>query len=291
MRYLFGFLMLACLAIATTCSDKLVFKPEHNLVVVQAYLYAGQPIEDILITSTLGLGSTDTIPPPIFDAQVQLIKNGDCYLLQPRSWKKGFYFYPCGGPEDPEVPLPEGGLTVEEGNVFTLEVLYYDKVATATTVIPPPPTGIKVSLDTLSVSASSYPGTGEFSPGGLLAEDPNTALTVNWESDGNSMYYVTLKHKYTFAEPIVPGYPFPQTQEFTSAPFIGDNLPIGWINITHYGNYRLDVYRINQEYLEMYLSRNQDTRDLNEPLTNVDNGLGVFTALNMATIYFRVEKQ
>ena len=286
MKYLYVFLVLACLAVAAGCSDKHVFKPEHNLVVVQAYLYAGQPVQDVMVTSTLGLGSTDTIAPPIVDAQVQLVKDGLCYLLQPSWWKKGNYYYTG---DCPECPVSE--LTVEEGDEFTLEVLYYDKVATATTVVPPPPAGVRITPDSLFISANSYPGTGEFSPGGFFVEDPNTAVTVNWEDDGNSMYYVTLEHKFRYAEPIVPDYPFDQTPKFASIPFTGDNFPIGWINITHYGDYRLQVYRLNREYLEMYLSRNQDSRDLNEPLTNVRNGVGIFTALNSATLYFRVEKE
>jgi len=289
MRYLLGFLMLACLAITTVCSDRLTFKPERPLVVVQAYVYAGQPVEDILVTSTLGLGSTDTVPPPITDAQVQLVINGVCYLLQPLWWNKGYYFYPCDGPEDPETPV--GELIVKEGDVVTLEVLYYGKVATATTVVPPPPAGVEITPGTLSVSAASYPGTGEFSPGGLFIEDPNNALTVSWEDDGNSMYYVTLENKYIFTDPILPNYPFNRPPKFASAPFTGGHFSIGWTNITQYGDYRLMVYRLNREYLEMYLSRSQDSRDLNEPLTNVENGLGIFTALNSSTVYFRVEKQ
>ena len=123
MRYLYGFLLLACVAIAADCSDRATFKPEHNLVVVQAYLYAGKQVEDVVVTSTLGLGSTDTIPPPVFDAQVQLVKNGLCYMLQPVWHKKGYYQYTGDCPE-----CPVGELTVEEGDEFTLEVIYYDKV-------------------------------------------------------------------------------------------------------------------------------------------------------------------
>jgi hypothetical protein len=286
MRYLYGFLILACLAIISGCSDKLTFEPEHHLVVVQAYLYAGKDVEDVVVTSTLGLGSTDTVPPPIADAQVQLVKNGLCYMLQPSWYKKGYYIYTGDCPE-----CPVGELTVEEGDEFTLEVIYYGKVATATTVVPPPPAGVTITPESLLVSAATYPGTGEFSPGGFMAEDPNTALTVSWEDDGNSMYYVTLEHKYKLAEPIVPDYPFYYTPKFASVPFTGGNFSIGWINITHYGEYRLQVYKLNREYLEMYLSQSQDSRDLNEPLTNVDNGLGIFTALNSATIRFRVEEQ
>ena len=39
------------------------------------------------------------------------------------------------------------------------------------------------------------------------------------------------------------------------------------------------VYRVNRECLDLYESRQLDTRDLNEPLINIEGVLGVFSAL------------
>ena len=39
--------------------------------------------------------------------------------------------------------------------------------------------------------------------------------------------------------------------------------------MTHLGKHRVKVCRVNQEYADLYQSRNQDSRDLNEPLTNI----------------------
>ena len=39
---------------------------------------------------------------------------------------------------------------------------------------------------------------------------------------------------------------------------------------------------------DLYESREQDSRDLNEPLTNISNGLGVFSAFNSQTALFEV---
>ncbi|MFC1529786.1 hypothetical protein ACFL6R_03610 [Gemmatimonadota bacterium] len=56
--------------------------------------------------------------------------------------------------------------------------------------------------------------------------------------------------------------------------------------LTHYGEHLVRIYRINQEYADLYGSRQQDTRDLNEPLTNIQNGLGVFSAFNSTEFTF-----
>ena len=41
---------------------------------------------------------------------------------------------------------------------------------------------------------------------------------------------------------------------------------------------RIRLYRVNQEYADLYEGRVQDSRDLNEPPSNIVGGLGVFSA-------------
>ncbi|HUU27164.1 MAG TPA: DUF4249 family protein [archaeon] len=287
MRRLYILILLPCLLGLMGCSKKLTFEPEHQLVVIQGYLYAGEPIKDIRLTSALELGSLDSVAPPINDAQVQLIKDGICYLLIPDRRKKGYYRYS----EEDCPDCPPVDLTVETGDVFKLEVLYFGKVATAETVVPPPPGGIRTFPEILTVSNESYTGSREFRAGGVFTEDTAVAVTVSWEDDGKSLYFVSLEHKELRPSPIDPDFPFDRPGKFISAPIAGDHFPVGWSNITHYGKYLVKVYRINQEYADFYLTRNQDTRDLNEPLTNVGNGLGIFTAFNSAGIFFSVEKE
>jgi hypothetical protein len=72
---------------------------------------------------------------------------------------------------------------------------------------------------------------------------------------------------------------------------MGDEYRITRINVTNLGLHRVNVYRVNQEYADLYRSRNQDSRDLNEPLTNIANGLGVFTAFNSDSVFFRVVQE
>lgn len=45
---------------------------------------------------------------------------------------------------------------------------------------------------------------------------------------------------------------------------------------------------VNDEYVNLYNSLNQDSRELNEPYTNIQNGLGIFTAFNSDTLYLQV---
>ena len=67
---------------------------------------------------------------------------------------------------------------------------------------------------------------------------------------------------------------------FISSPTSNSEYRINFLNMTYYGEHRIRVIRVNQEYADLYTSRLQDSRDLNEPLTNIENGLGVFSAFN-----------
>ena len=58
--------------------------------------------------------------------------------------------------------------------------------------------------------------------------------------------------------------------------------------IEHLGKHEIKVYKVNQEYVDLYESREQDSRDLNEPLTNIEGGLGVFSAFNYETVYIEI---
>ena len=51
------------------------------------------------------------------------------------------------------------------------------------------------------------------------------------------------------------------------------------------------VYHINEEYVAIYENSNQDSRDLNEPPSNVQNALGVFSAFNSQEVFFEVVRE
>ena len=61
--------MLACI-ILSACEEDSIIENESELVVVSAFLYEGQPVEDIQLTKTLSLGSEDTVDNPINEALV-----------------------------------------------------------------------------------------------------------------------------------------------------------------------------------------------------------------------------
>jgi hypothetical protein len=65
---------------------------------------------------------------------------------------------------------------------------------------------------------------------------------------------------------------------FVTEPTTNNYYRVEQSNFNYTGRYKVTVYRVNKEYVDLYASRQQDSRNLNEPKTNVKNGLGIFTA-------------
>ena len=265
----------ACLALIfllAGCEGATLQPPVNELVVVRGYLQANTSLSGLNISSTLDLGSPDTIGPPVKDATVHIIRAETCYELI--HWSKGNY----GSPTNPYTPdCPDCGLFLNEGDTIQLEVFHFGKVATASTVIPPQPRNL-----TLSSSVVSVPST----EGGA---SQGNAFEISWELEGDYWFYLELRSIGSTFVPVdggelVVGYVPPvRTQLFNTRRFI-----VTWDMLPYYGHHWAKVVVVNREYVEMYLTRNQDSRDLNEPVSNVLNGLGIFTALNSDYLEFDV---
>lgn len=80
--------------------------------------------------------------------------------------------------------------------------------------------------------------------------------------------------------------------EFTTTPTQENVLSLRpLIHYTQYGTHKVTIYHVNEEYALLYETSTQDSRDLNEPYTNINNGLGIFSGFASQEVYFEVIKQ
>ncbi|MCI0515903.1 DUF4249 domain-containing protein [candidate division KSB1 bacterium] len=274
------FLMLILLVlIITGCTNDSPLAPDKELIVVRGYLYAGEPVTDIKLTSTLTLGSEDTLAPPINNAQVALLKAGQRYELASTPGDSGFYHY--AGTD----------LEVKTGDEFQIEVQYNNQSVTAATIVPAAPQGVTISKSTLSFP--DFDTLWELRQQGISMDSIRNAMTlsVNWEQAPDALYFIVVKN--VDANPVEVESNFNNRRPpraFISQPVATDEYTVNAMMMTHLGKHLVKVYRVNQEYADLYQSRNQDSRDLNEPLTNIINGLGVFSAFNSDSVYFDFKK-
>jgi len=280
MRRIVLFIVISGIIGMTGCEKESnpLISDSSDFVVIRAYLYANEPISDIQITSSLPLGSEEESAPPINDAQVSLIKNGVRYALEPSPGDSGYYHY------------SGSDLTIQTGDKLRIEVDYFDKVAFGETVVPEPPNNVSISRDTLFVPEMSGFG---FRFGMFDIDTTKIRVIVNWENNNGSLFFTALENIESDPQPANDNsmMPFFPGKRIISMPTSSDNYVVNFMNVTHLGWHCVKVYRINQEYADLYGSRSQNSRDLNEPLTNIKNGLGVFSAFNSESVFFYAEKE
>lgn len=253
------------------CSDT-VAGPEDDArqVVVEAFLFAGEPVDDVRLTETVPLGEDPALAATVDDAIVTLVRGAERWVLA-RLEEPGAYAY--AGDD----------LEVREGDLFRIEVEAFGRTATGETVVPAPPVGVELDRDTLEVP--------ELTPGSFDPEVLRSLrITVTWENPEAGLHFVDVEGLDPEAESILPGFIGGRAGRFRirSAPteeaFHTINLP----QLEHLGSHLAIVYRVNKEYADLYNNRVQDSRDLNEPPSNIRGGLGVFSAFNSVAREFEL---
>ncbi len=270
-KFMISIAMLIIMAFSFGCEDTITTTVDKDIVVVQGFVYADQLVKDISLSEVLPLGSLDTIAPPIYNAEVFVINGNDKYLLIADETRAGFYTY------------PDSDLIISSGDELSLEVNINDQQLLAETIVPPKPENMIIESDTLLIPEIS---------GGIrnLPDLEVYSTTLTWDNFDDSYYYVVIENIEDSPTPIDIQFGKFATR-FVSAPSISDEYKVSFRTMTHLGKHLLVLYRVNQEYVDLYESRDQDSRNLNEPLTNIENGLGVFSAFASDSLYFEAVKE
>ena len=257
---------------AAACDSDLAFAPETpDTFVVQAFLFAGEPVTDVNMTGVLPIDVDSTAAAaPIADARITIMRDGARFDLVPTDGEPGRYHY------------PGDDLLVAVGDVFVLEASHGGRTATAETVVPVPPRGL-----TLSATVMASPRFG--APGGGSQPGADEGLMARWENSASALHYVVVDNieadPTPFAEsPFGGGF----ARRFVQRPTAGDSAFVRARSLSYLGRHRVKLYRVNEEYADLYEGLNQDSRDLNEPPSNVRGALGVFSAFSADSVFFEV---
>jgi len=258
------------------CNNTPISQEFSQRIVVQAYLYAGEPVKDFYLTELLPYGSSEDSIQKISDAQVSVIYNDNEFLLS-KGEEDGYYHY------------SGSDLIIKEGEKYQLKIQYEDIIASATTIVPAPPENLQIS-DSVLAYEFTIPSMGNGNPGQM----DTTNIEITWNNTDNSYFYVLIENIDSVQESMFENVDFPgggNMGSFASRvtePTQTNNYKIQPRGLEYYGNYRVKVFRVNQEYADLYESLDQDSRNLTEPASNITNGLGIFTAFNSDSIFFKV---
>ncbi len=256
--------------------------PQGENFVVEAYLYAGEKVDRIKIKQVEDIYTEKTKNIILTNAKITLKKNKVSYPLI-FDYTEQFYLY--NGSD----------LEVQVNDTFELEVIVGDRTSNAITIVPKATEGIFISGNKIVIPPISVRL-------GIVEEltklFSEARVTTRWNNPDDQLHFIVVENIQK-GDLIFPSdFPIPeatlqliQSFRYISAPTKNTNFEIPGLSLETYGRYRAKVYRVNQEYANLYNNQIQDSRDLNSPPSNVNNALGIFSAFASDSVFFEVVKQ
>jgi len=269
-------------ALIWTGCESTGMEPEYEeQLVVSAYLRVGEPIDSVSISRTFTLESRYTEEEAgVSEARVSIRVDDKEYTLREYDDRNGFYH------------LPDKTVRVRPGATYELLIDYQEHHLAGVTTAPSPVNITSVNADTLPFM------------------DPDR-FAMNWDkADGADGYLVTTQATPWPEKPYagrLADYGVEGIVDFQLAQFGGDTLqafsPISqygvdgleqtiefpWHMFSWYGKYTVKVYAITSEYLDLLTTQNQ-TGAFEDPVYNIEGGLGIFTALSMDSVTVVVQR-
>lgn len=167
-------------------------------------------------------------------------------------------------------------MPVVAGGTYTLNFTYNNETITASTTVPQKPFNFTCSPG--SITIPSFSG----GPGGGIPSFPEP-LKAKWNNSNADYHYITIKSVDPTASEISTNG---QGPAFTNSPDQGNSKEINFGEFKYYGRNALILYRVLPELAALYNSTSSNSQNLSSVPTNISNGLGIFTSMNIADTVF-----
>ncbi len=269
---------IAIMLIAISCSeDQAATSPNF---VVEGFIVAGEPVNNIKVKGISPITSEEVTSEPLTSAQVEIGTTGNVFPLNFNAGT-GLYEY------------LEADLNISIGGEYSLEVQVGDRTATATTMVPPAPTGLSLPDSILEIPQLRLSFSLADQITDLFFEE---RITLTWDEKPGQSFYVVIEQQDDVVDPILPeDIPSAAVELLSSFRFISEPSEEGRFDIigvalTNYGRHVAKVFTVNQEYVDLFENLEQDSRDLNEPPSNVINANGIFTSFAVDSLEFIVRR-
>lgn len=262
----------------TSCLEDTTRTPNF---VIEGFIVAGESVNNIKVKQISPLLSEEVTSDPITEAQVTINHGTSPFPLLFNS-TTGLYEY------------LESDLTIEIGEEYSLSVNVGDRQANATTLVPHQPTGLSLSGNQLVIPQLRLSFSLRDEIVRLFDEQQ---LLLNWDAVSGQAFFVVIENKVDELDPILPeGVPaeavdFLSSFRFISEPSEDTTFSIIGVALETYGPHVAKVFTVNPEYAELFNNLEQDSRDLNEPPSNVNQALGIFTAFAVDSVEFEVVRE
>ncbi|MCR9290284.1 MAG: DUF4249 domain-containing protein [Bacteroidetes bacterium] len=243
---------------------------ESKTTVVEGYLHAGKTIDGLKITQSNSLAIVDTII-ALDDLVVNISDSSNQYALN--SIGNGIY-------QNTE-------LIIENDKNYRLEIERDGAIISAETYIPNKREA-QISVTQVELPKIELNGTIGFPTGSF------NAVEITWDNSEGDYYYISIRNieinpEYVNENDAANGGQ--SRPPIVSEPQISSFYAIfPRREFSQYGTHQIIVYRVNPEYAALYESSGNSTLSLEEPPSNIVNGLGIFTGVSSDTLYLEVNK-
>lgn len=262
-----------------SCDDDTA--PRSPNFVIEAFITANQTVDNIKVKGTSPIDSIKVTSEPIPNAVVTISNDENSF---PLDFNELTGKYENRGEE----------IAVISGERYQLDVAAGGREATAETTVPDFPQGLRLSDSVLIVP--------ELRLSLRLGDEIrdlffNERILLRWDSVPGQKFFVVIESRVDEIDLILPdGIPAGATELLSSFRFISEpsdtpTFPIIGVALETYGKHIAKVFTINQEYVDLFENLEQDSRDLNEPPSNVQNAQGIFTAFASDSVFFEVRKR
>lgn len=246
---------------------------DSNTIIVEGFLFEGQTVSSVTISRLKPFEYNENENFGVSDAEVVLLNSDQEFNMKLNNDQLGEYV------------IDDIDWAVNVGETYSLQVSHENNLITATTTVPPKPTGVVISETLLEI-----PPVESFED--VFSAINLETLEVSWDNEEARYYYFLVENIEEDPEEINQlDFNFGDGNfNLVTEPTNLDIYNLQPNVLTQYGTYMIVIYAVSQEYVDLYQTDQQDSRNLTEPLTNVKNGVGVFTSFSTDTLYFEVTK-
>ena len=252
--------------ILSACEKINLKEADYDMPVIEAYLFPGKKVE-LIITRQLVFESNDSVEASLGGLEVKISDGEQWYIMENNG--DSLYSNP--------------NLKIVEDSTYFLEFEYNNLKVTASTTVPCKPIGTTISntvFETFSMEDFSPWERPEF-------PDPETISWVNPEED----YYMLITESIEDTLIQVNSSNIGPARLYRSEPVQTETIEVNPRDFQYYGRHYLILCHLNREYAGLYEQIQATSLDIKSPPSNIENGLGIFTAVNTDTIIVNVISQ
>ena len=256
-KKIFRLLPLATLLLLTCCTDFSEADPDQ--AVVEGFMHAGRTASISVNRQLVFTTGDTTFSQPIAGLQLTLFNETTGHSEMLTETDSGVY---------------ESAALIEDGATYTLIFDYAGKNVWAQTTIPSRVTGFTGEATTL-VHTERF------------SDDTIRYVNYRWDNTDDTYHLTQITHMESWIKPIYTTNSTP-SRTITSTPTQDTTFQVNSRGFYYYGRHYIILYKLNQEYVDLYYENSSNSQHLTNPATNVHNGFGIFTGMNSDTLLLQI---